>query len=250
MLSENDRILHNRLRGYIEAGREGVVYPNMSYREKVSYYALALTRMGLVYGHGGRYRMYSEHDEPATWSRAGQSGGPALECGGFVEMILYAMGKIDSDIFNYRGLRAVEHGTEFYRQAAGKEEDYKENWIPDYGTTITELNDIGVWAQTPLLLFFREEFVPIAGDVWPKAGDCLFFASKDTHGWHFHAGIWIRTAHEEGLVHSSPASKWDAKDGPKYTDHDSDYWKDFLAPQRRIWLERFGASTTRLKELA
>ena len=242
--------MHNRLRGSIKMMREGYFYPGLPLAEQMSYFALMLIGMGIAYGHGGRYKMGSEHDEPATWSRAGQDGGPALECAGFVEMLMYAMDKIDSDIFNYRGLRPVEHGTEFYRQAAGKEEDYKENWIPDYGTTITELNDIGVWAQTPLLLFYRKEFVPIAGDVWPKAGDCLFFASKDTRGWHFHTGGWVETPSKQGLVHSSPASKWDAKDGPKYTDHDSDYWKDFLAPQRRIWLEQFGASTTRLKELA
>jgi hypothetical protein len=234
--------------------REGVLYSGMDFRKKVSYFALELTRLGIAYGTGGRYAMQSEHDEPATWSRQAKQGDmpPALECAGFVEMILYGLKQIDGDIFNYRGLRKVPWGTEFYERAALGDHNYEPNWIPGARrpATITELNGMGAWAQTPVLLFFRYEFEPLGKETPLLPGDVLSFMSHDRAGYHFHSAIWIKTERDEGLAHSSPSSNWDGKDGPKYTPLESPYYQFFLFPMRLRFEERFGASVVRLKDIA
>ena len=235
---------HGRLRSDVEMAREGYLYDEYPFAEQISRFALCMTRIDVAYGKGGRYR-YGMKRGASTWSRAGQGDGPALECGGFVNLIWYAMGVFDGDAFNYRGLRSVERDTPFYKEAAGQNPKYKENWIPGKKRTITELNGMSAWAQTPVLLFFRKEFTPVYDELWPKVADNIFFTYKGTDGWHFHGGVWVRTNDDEGLVHSSPASAWDPQDGPKYTSHSSAYWTKYLEPQRRLFVERFGAAATR-----
>lgn len=252
MLSDSNFLKHKKLRGHIELARSGELYPDMSYQDKVSYFALELTRLGIRYGTGGRYQSYGNGKDPVTSSRFEKQGDspPALECAGFVEMLLYGLGQIEGDIFNYRGLRVVPWDTEFYKWAALDDHTYEPNWIPGPRrmATITELNDMGAWAQTPVLLYFRQEFEPIETAASVQAGDVISFMSKDRKGYHFHSGIWIQTEHEWGLVHSSPNSGWDPKDGPKYTPADSDYYQDFLQPMKVFFARHFGAAVTRLKE--
>jgi len=252
MLSDENLLKHKKLRSVVSMTRTGHLWPDMTWREKVSYFALELTRMGIGYGIGGRYNMEGEDDDPATWSRFEKQGDspPKLECAGFVEMVLYGLKQIEEDIFNYRGLRFVPWDTEFYKRAALGDHNYEPNWIPGRRrpATITELNEMGAWAQTPVLLFFREEFEPAAGR--PQPGDVLSFMSHDHQGYHFHSAIWIETANERGIVHSSPNSGWDPADGPKYTPAVSNYYRDFLRPQQHNFERMFGAAVTRLKENA
>lgn len=259
-----DILKHKSLRGVIEQTRNGHLWPDPDYtwRDKVSYLALQLTRMDLVYGTGGRYEMQADGDDPATWSRFVKQGpGPALECAGFVEMILYALGVIDREIFTYRSLRGVPRNTPFFRSAARNagvaENHYEPEWIPNPSKarpreepmTITELNGMGAWAQTPVLLFFDEHFYPLEQDEPMAAGDVLSFMSKDRSGaHHFHSAIWIETTSEHGIVHSSPSSRWDRKDGAKFTPVSSRYMLDFLQPQQRTFARCFGSAATRVKE--
>ena len=249
MLSDKNRFKHAQLRSYIEMMRQGFIYQEDDWHKQLSHFCMSLTQLETRYAHGGRYNMRNE--EAATWSRKAQGDSPpGVECAGFVEMVLYGLKEIEGDIFNYRGLRRVSSVTKFYREAmkASGFPDYKEKWIPDGGKTITDYNGMGEWAQTPYLLYFRKEMAPIAGDMWPHPGDCVYFLYKDGRGFHTHVGIWVLLSATEGLVHSSPSSGWDDKDGPKFTPCDSKYWTGFLEPQRTMWEEYFGASATRLKE--
>lgn len=253
-LSTDNRLKHNNLRGHVALARDGELYPDLPYQERASYLALVFTRLGLTYGTGGRYAMESTHDEPATWSRFVKQADapPALECAGFVEMILYVLGIIDGGIFTYRGLREVPSDTSFYSRASHGDPDYQVEWIPGEGRpkTITELNGMGAWAQTPVLLFFDRHFRALKESEPLAAGDVLNFMNHDRGGYHFHSGIWVETSAKHGLVHSSPSSRWDEEDGPKYTPVDSRYFLDFLQPQQSDFARMFGSAATRLKEQA
>lgn len=253
MLSADNRLKHARLRSIINLARDGQLWPGMSYQERVSYVALQLTRLGAVYGKGGRYCIEG-NGEQATRSRFVDQGDspPALECAGFVEMALYGLGQINDDIFTYRGLRPVPRDTQFACRAKLGDGSISENWIPGKhrAPTMTELNDMGEWAQTPILLFFRQEFEPVGNEEPIAPGDVISFMSRNRAGYHFHSGIWIKTANEEGLVHSSPSSDWDGKSGPKYTPIESPYYQFFLFPMKEQFARHFGASVTRLREAA
>ena len=237
---------HKKLRALINQTRNGTLWPpeHYDFRDRASYLALLLTREGLVYGTGGRYQFLDDSEEPATWSRFVKQGeAPALECAGFIEMILYGLGVIDREIFTYRELREVPETTRFRAGQASI------NWIPGENRppTITEENGMGAWAQTPVLLYFDNHFEPISMTEPICAGDVLSFMSRDDSGYHFHSAIWIE-ASEHGIVHSSPSSAWDRKDGAKFTPVDSKYFRDFLQPQQRTFAAMFGSAVTRRKE--
>lgn len=249
-----DLLKHKKLRALVNQTRNGTLWPpeHYDFQDRASYLALQLTREGLVYGTGGRYEFVEEGDQAVTRSRFVKQGeAPALECAGFIEMILYALGVINEPIFTYRSLRQVPRDSNFYRIAReeGAPLEREPNWIPGSNRmpTITELNGMGDWAQTPVLLYFDERFEPIEQVEPMRAGDVLSFMSRDDSGYHFHSAIWIE-ASEHGIVHSSPSSAWDRKDGAKFTPVDSKYFRDFLQPQQRTFAAMFGSAVTRRKE--
>tara|TARA_Y100000310_G_scaffold298435_1_gene332384 strand:- start:101 stop:838 length:738 start_codon:yes stop_codon:yes gene_type:complete len=242
---------HEKVRGLIEICREGGILEMTAPDRRMGHLGYALGGVEAGYKQGGRYRRGSK-DGPATWSRSAHEHiRPYFDCAGFVEALLYGCEFIDTDLFSHNRMRRVSRISKFYKNAALGDVEYRENWIPSTTrpATITELNQMGEWPQTPYLLFFREEFVEVNGLTSPHPGDCVFMLSKDSQGYHTHVGVWAQFDVGEGLVHCSPASKWDEKDGPKYTMQETDYWQKFLLPMTETWADMFGCHITRLRSL-
>lgn len=260
-LSDLNRRNHNALRNYLRLIHDYDIYRDLPFPERINRAALTIINLSALYIFGGRILFDSLPDEPATasyWDRQYQGDKPpGFECAGFIEMLLLALRVVSGNIFDHnpRDLREVPRDTKFYFEAADKNQGYKVNWDPRGGSSI--FKDSGIsesgWPQTVHLLFFRREFEPVYDGMWPHIGDLVFFMNRGTDKkYHFHVGLWgYRTVPDghriEGLIHSSPSSPWDKKDGAKLTRFDEPYYKSFLEPQRGMWAEWFGTSIVRLK---
>ena len=259
MLSAENAIQHTDLRNWITATRRQRVFDDMAPPQRLAFVAECLTHFGITYGAGdadtigGSFYAFRNERGTATYKRNlrnWKNEPPGLECAGFVECAMYAAGLVDSAMLTYRGLRQVPHNTKLFREASAGQEYYTVNWIPtETKTTITlDAGLTGAWPSVVQLMFFREEFEPIANGVYPHAGDLVFFLYKDTSGWHVHVGIWATVGGEDGLIHSSPL--WEGLSpfsGPKFTRASDKYYWNYLEPQRKTWAEWFNASVVRLK---
>tara|TARA_Y100000310_G_scaffold47500_2_gene44058 strand:- start:1011 stop:1802 length:792 start_codon:yes stop_codon:yes gene_type:complete len=258
-LSKANTIQHSDFRNWITATRRQEVFEDMRPAERLAFTAECLTHFGITYGAGdkdsigGSFYLFGSERGAATWKRNlrnWKNERPGLECAGFVECAMYAAGLIDGSMLNYRGLRQVPRNIKLYREAAGVQKYYTVNWIPtETRTTITQDAGLtGPWPSVVQLMFFREEFEPIANGVYPHVGDLVFFLYKDTKGWHVHVGIWAAIDGEDGLIHSSPFWKdYSSFSGPKFTRISDKYYRNYLEPQRKTWGEWFGASVVRLR---
>ena len=260
-LSDLNKRNHNALRSYIRLVSDYDIYQDLPFPDRINRTALSITNIPSLYSKGGRVFFWSLPDEPATasyWHRQYQGDKPpGFECAGFIEMLLLALKVVSGDIFdqNPRDLREVPRDTKFYKEAAGKKQGYVVSWDPRQGSSI--IRDAGIseagWPQTVHLMFYRREFEPVYDGMHPRIGDLVFFMYRGTDKqYHFHVGLWgyrtIASGHRiEGLIHSSPSSSYDQKDGPKFTRFDESYYKDFLEPQRGMWAEWFGTSLARIK---
>ena len=260
-LSDLNKRNHNALRNYIRLVSDYDIYRDLPFPERINRVALSVTNIPALYINGGRVLFDSLSDEPVTasyWHRKYQGNKPpGFECAGFMEMLLLTLRLVSGDIFdqNPRDLREVPRDTKFYKEAAGKKQGYKVSWDPRGGSSV--IKDAGIseagWPQTVHLLFFRREFEPVYDGMNPQIGNLVFFMNRGTDKqYHFHVGLWgyrtIDGGHRiEGLIHSSPSNPWDKEDGPKFTQFDRSYYRDFLEPQRGMWAEWFGTSLTRLK---
>lgn len=255
-LSETNLFYHNSLRDYLYYVRRFHIYDDFPFAERINRVALSIVRTPTRYHQGGRLVIGSRRDHPITrsfWDQKFQGDAvPGFECAGFIEALLYALGIIDGNIFDYRldGLREVPKDTKFYREAEDKKQGYQVNWNPQIGPTIYQDSGISEspWAQTVHLLFFRKEFQPVYDGMNPRVGDLVFFAYRGIdRQYHFHVGVWGTSRNDEGLIHSSPGYGKGKINGVQFTPALSDFYR-WLHPQRAIWAEWFGASLVRYKE--
>ncbi len=258
---------HSQLLSFVFACRykeASQILKTMPPHLRLNYIGLALTQMKINYGigekdikGGARFRIHKlsfSSNAPATWKRGKKWGNnpPGLECGFFVELILYMAGITNGYILNYRGLRDVPKSSKLFKEASRWDSNYKVNWVPTKKNSHTIIEDAGLckaWAMTPHLLYFRREFVPV--DI-PKVGDLIFMTERNIQdGWSAHVGIWGQDKTGEGIIHSTPiVSKYAVREsGPKFTRLSDPYFTEYLKPQMKKWERWFGSCATRLKEV-
>jgi hypothetical protein len=241
--------------------------------ERINAVASALTRKKIYYGIGeddnvgGCRFLLGAKGPPATWRRRQPWGDhpPGLECGGFVELVMYCACVTNGYMFTYRDLRKVPIYTKAYvtakrnkllpMLAEGVSEDmldsieYDYVWIPtNRSTTLTyDAGLSGPWPSTVHLAYFRKEFYPVGE---PYIGDLVFYHDYDENysaRYHVHVGIWGEYQGKRGLFHSSPKWGYVKESGPKFTPGDDPYLTSFLEPWRKSWEEWYGTSVVRAR---
>ena len=254
MRSKENQKAHQDLIDYIWNMRSSHVFDGLPLGVKVNRIAEGLLRKRINYGigekdvlAGARFRI-GQTAPPATWKRRQEWGDnpPGLDCGGFVELVMYIADVVHAYMYTYRDLREPSHTSKFYKKASGGADDYHVNWIPrgDYTSVTQDAGLTGSWPHTVHLAYHRKEF---ASFNMPEIGDMVFFHEVKKKGQSYtHVGIWGEVKGEVGIIHSSPKwSKYDLASGPKFTKRDDPYYTDYLKDLQESWEEWFGAPFVR-----
>ncbi len=260
MLAAKYQVLHDDLIAYARLVRQGNIYRSLPLNLRLMQVGLDLCNFNITYGRGKNLKggcflkKDAKQGEPSTYKGRGSWGNrpPGLECAGFVDAACY-IAKAEGQLIDYNKVRPLSRSSKIFREAAagGRAAEYVPSWYPTKTQKSSTPHAAGIWAHRWAsgvhVAFMSQAFIEVRGH-YPQAGDLVFFMYKDTRAWHVHVGLWARRKDREGLIHSSPPWKYDKINGPKFTPAESDYYLDFLEPQRHVWAEWFGSSIIRLRE--